>query len=126
MKKKRTALIVNLMMGTFYIVLSAVLFLFTDDITELSSFMLFYNDKVVYSVGPEDKYEPVPKDSLFTPNDYDGITLYYARTSTKWHLTKECQYLRNSKVITSTDYDTAVSLGLSACSKCGYPDERPD
>ena len=127
MTKKRTALINNLIMGTTFFVLSAVLFLFSlnyPDSTELMDFS--DSDKVVFSVVPENKYVPIDKATLFSAADYEKIPLYYAEHSEKWHISKECQYIRNSKNVKFTDYHTAISFGLSACSACGYPDELPD
>ena len=127
MTKKRTALINNLIVGTFFTVLSAVLFIFSLNYPDSSLIMGFSSpDKIVFSTVPDGKYDPVDKDALFSAEDYGKMPLYYAQSSKKWHLSKECQYIRNSKNVNFTDYHTAVSMGLSACSACGYPDEMPD
>ncbi|MBO5036610.1 MAG: hypothetical protein J6D42_05980 [Clostridia bacterium] len=126
MSDKRTAVIVNLIMGTFFLVLSAVLFAFSGVYAKTPRYMSFAEDRIVYSVVLEDKYESVDKDSLYTAEDYIGLTLYRTPSGKKWHLTKECKYLRSSKKIIATDYQAAVSAGLSACTNCGYPDKHYD
>lgn len=127
MTDKRTALINNLIMSTVFFVLSAVLFAFSFYYSDDSEIIKFSDsDGVLFSSVPEDKYTPESKDSLFSAEDYIGLPLYYAENSKKFHLSKECQYIRNSKNVKYTDYYSAVSSGLSACSSCGYPDDLPD
>jgi hypothetical protein len=43
---------------------------------------------------------------------------YYTESGTKWHIDKECRYLKRSKNILEGDYKTVEGKGLSPCSGC--------
>ncbi|MBR5721358.1 MAG: hypothetical protein IKX78_02610 [Clostridia bacterium] len=123
--EKRTKTVTNLIAGAAYSALAAVLFVFS------------FNSPVYAQNGLSDGYavtrsetdiaaETEDEERTFTAEDYAGKRLYYTPFGKKWHLTRECQYLRNSETILYTDYEDAVSKGLTPCSKCGYPDSVKD
>jgi hypothetical protein len=43
---------------------------------------------------------------------------YYTESGTKWHIDKECRYIKNSKKILEGDYKAVEGRGLSPCSGC--------
>ena len=73
-----------------------------------------------------EEYAETDEEYAYSAADYAGLKLYYTAHGKKWHLTRECQYIRNSGSIDYTDYDTAVARGLTPCSKCGYPGQIKD
>ncbi len=119
--------LIKLGLGTFFFTLAAILLGFSLCYLEHPFIMMFSTDgQVLYTVIPDDKYEVVHKDEIYSAADYEAFTLYRTKYGKKWHLTKECQYIRESTTISVIDYSAAIEAGLSACSVCGYPDKYPD
>jgi hypothetical protein len=123
-KSKGTGFAMNLTAGAVFTALAAVLFFFAVNSPSLNTSPDF-NAETRAPVFAEE--EPEPEEvKTYSAGDYEGIKLYYSPYGKKWHLTRECQYLRNSEDISFTDYETAVSMGLTPCSNCGYPGSVKD
>ena len=123
--EKRTKTVSNLIAGAAYSALAAVLFVFSLS-GPLSAQNGFSYDYGVTRSENEQAADTEYEERTYSAEDYAGMRLYYTPFGKKWHLTRECQYLRNSENILYTDYGTAVSSGLTPCSKCGYPDSLKD
>ncbi len=123
--EKRTKTVSNLIAGAAYSALAAVLFVFSFN-SPLSARNGFSGDYGITRSETDFAAETEAEEQTFSAEDYAGKRLYYTPFGKKWHLTRECQYLRNSETILYTDYEDAVSKGLTPCSKCGYPDSVKD
>lgn len=119
--KKRTGSIFNLIAGAAYTALAAVLFVLSAGSFDVSDYYLPDAAQITRGESVFDDDSEPEEELSYSAEDYAGLKLYYSAHGKKWHLTRECQYIRNSKNTEYTDYETAVSMGLTPCSKCGFP-----
>ena len=119
--KRKTDFVLNLVAGAAYSALAAVLFFLSAGSFPLSVEYLPETAQITRGESVFDGTTEYGEELQYSAKDYEGLKLYYSAHGKKWHLTRECQYIRNSKIIEYTDYETALSMGLTPCSKCGYP-----
>jgi hypothetical protein len=119
--KERKGPIFNIIAGAAFCALAAALFALSASPFQVSD---HYSPDAAQITRGESVFDeiPEPEEELsYSAEDYAGLKLYYSAHGKKWHLTRECQYIRNSNNTEYTDYETAVSMGLAPCSKCGFP-----
>lgn len=67
---------------------------------------------------PEKEHSQVQEPEEISTNSENINKYYYTKSGTKFHLDKNCRYLKNSKEIFEDTLDSIDSNKLSACSAC--------
>lgn len=70
------------------------------------------------SVPTSSEENAAQTETVAPESEKTGTVCYYTPNGTKYHLDRNCRYLKNSDVVLETDTETAASQGLTPCSVC--------